>query len=481
MDRSIVHGIAWLALIKWSGQIVAWGSTFIVGRLLTPADYGIVGAASLYLGLLAIVSEFGIGSAVVLMRTLTPSQLRQINTVSVLFGMFGVALTAVLAHWIAVFFHSPTIGPVVLALSSTFLISSFRIVPWALLQRDMRFKRVAVFEGIQTIALAVLSIVLAMAGYRYWTLVIASIASTAIPTIFALVLHRVGFKMPRWSEIRGAVSLSKDIIVQRLAWYFYTDSDFLVAGRVLGQQALGAYTMAWSISNAPIDKIGRVVFQVMPSVLSAVREDRAATARYVAATTEAVAALTFPLFIGIAIVAPEFVPVVLGEKWMAIITPLQILSAYTCFRVILPILAQVLTVRGEAKFAANNTLLAAMVLPLAFLFASRWGITGISLAWVVVHPLIAYRLCARALTSIGMTFGEFFAKSVWPAISSCLLMIAAVVLVRHLIPQTAAGWIGLLAEVFAGAAVYVGALLLLHRARVQVLMQMVRQGRAAAA
>ena len=236
--------------------------------------------------------------------------------------------------------------------------------------------------------------------------------------------------------------------------------------------------MAWSISNAPIDKIGRVVFQVMPSVLSAVREDRAATARYVAATTEAVAALTFPLFIGIAIVAPEFVPVVLGAKWVAIIAPLQILSVYACFRVILPILAQVLTVRGEAKFAASNTLLAALVLPFAFLVGSRWGISGIAFAWVLVHPLIAFRLCHRALDSIGMTFAGFFITSLSPAVSSCSMMIGAVLLVRHFMPRTSTGWFGLAAEIFVGAMVYAGAMLLLHRKRVQQLMQIIRGGKA---
>lgn len=473
MDRSLVRGVAWLGMMKWAGQMVAWGSTFVVARLLSPADYGVVGAASLYLGLLTIVSEFGIGSAVVVLRTLSTSQLKQINTISVAFGVLGFALSALLSHWVAVFFRSAAVAPVVLALSSTFLIGSFRTVPWALLQRDMRFRRIAVFEGLAMVVLAAMSIIMAMAGFRYWTLVIASIASAAITAGLALGLHWVGFAVPRWAEVRRTIVFSKDVIWQRIAWFTYSNSDFLVAGRVLGEQALGGYTMAWTLANAPIDKIGGVILQVTPSMLSAVQSDRAATARYVASVTEAVASVTFPLFVGLALVAPDFVSIVLGAKWLPIVVPLRLLSLYACFRVVLPILAQVLTVRGEERFAAQNMMLGAVVLPITFFVASRWGITGIAFGWICVHPLIAYRLCERALESIGMTFKQFFTKPLLPALSGCGAMTVVVLLVTYLTPAGIHAWERLLAEVIFGATAYFGAIILLHRDRVRALMSMV--------
>lgn len=458
--------------MKWAGQVVAWAATFIVARLLTPSDYGVVGAASLYLGLLTIISEFGIGSAVVVLRTLTSAQLRQINTISVGFGLIGFLVSAALSHWVAQFFRSPAVGPVVIALSSTFLIGSFKTVPWALLQRDMRFQRIAAFEGMQAIVLAGLSVIMALAGFRYWTLVIASIVSAAITTGLALTFHWVGFARPIWGEVRRAVIFSKDIISQRIAWFTYSNSDFLVAGRVLGEQALGGYTMAWTLANTPIDKIGSVILQVTPSVLSAVQHDQAATARYVASTTEAVAGVTFPLFIGLALVAPDFVNVVLGAKWAFIITPLRLLSVYACFRVILPVLAQVLTIRGEERFAARNMMLGAVVLPVTFLIASRWGLTGIATGWILVHPLIAYRLVYRALKSLGMSFRQFFAKPLWPALSSCAVMAVAVFSVHVLVPSGTPSWQRLAASTAAGAVGYCGSLVVLHRDRLRVLFSM---------
>lgn len=473
MDRLLIHSIAWMGLVKWAGQLVAWGSTFVVARLLSPTDYGVVGAASLYLGLLTIISEFGIGSAIVVLRTLTPKQLRQINSVSVGFGVVGFALSALLAKPIAMFFHSPHVAPVVVALSTTFLIGSFRTVPWALLQRDMRFKRVAAFEGIQQVVLAALSITLAILGFSYWTLVIASIVSASITAGFAIVFHWVGFEIPQWSETRQALTFSKQIILQRIAWFTYSNSDFLVAGRMLGAPALGAYTVGWTIANAPIDKIGNVILQVAPSALAAVQDDRETTVRYVIGITEALSVATFPLFVGLALVAPEFVPLILGTQWHSMIVPLQLLSLYACFRAILPLLSQVLVIHGHERFAARNMMAAAVALPITFVIASRWGLTGIALGWIIVHPLIAYRLCDKAFDCIGITFHNFFVKALWPALSGCGVM-AVAVLALHAVwhDSSAARWL-LPAEIAVGAVAYIATLIILHRGRADELRRIV--------
>src|SRR2546425_12150191 len=85
LDRSLVRGIAWTSGAKWAGQLLAWASTLIVARLLTPEDYGLVGMASIYLGVITLVSEFGLGSAVVTLRDLSAEQVAQLNGLSVVF------------------------------------------------------------------------------------------------------------------------------------------------------------------------------------------------------------------------------------------------------------------------------------------------------------------------------------------------------------------------------------------------------------
>ncbi|HEY7899166.1 MAG TPA: polysaccharide biosynthesis C-terminal domain-containing protein, partial [Gemmatimonadaceae bacterium] len=139
----------------------------------------------------------------------------------------------------------------------------------------------------------------------------------------------------------------------------------------------------------------------------------------------------------------------------------------------LPLLSQVLTTRGEERFTANNMMLAAVLLPIAFVIATRWGITGIALAWICVHPLIAYRLCDRALKSMAISFWQFARQSLWPAISGCAIMSVVVLYVRLAAPGLHSARLRLVSEILTGGVVYVGTISVLHRARIRELRRLI--------
>ena len=79
LDRSLLHGVAWTAAAKWASQALSWVSWLIVARLLTPEDYGLVGMAAIYLGLITLLSEFGLGTAVLAVRELSVEQINQLT------------------------------------------------------------------------------------------------------------------------------------------------------------------------------------------------------------------------------------------------------------------------------------------------------------------------------------------------------------------------------------------------------------------
>ena len=74
LDRSLVHGMAWTGIMKWSGQVLTWVATILVARMLTPADYGIMAMATAFIGIVGMISEFGVGSAVLNFRDLGSRQ-----------------------------------------------------------------------------------------------------------------------------------------------------------------------------------------------------------------------------------------------------------------------------------------------------------------------------------------------------------------------------------------------------------------------
>lgn len=473
LDRSLVRGIAWTGSAKWGSQLVTWASTILVARLLLPEYYGLVGMATIYLGLVTLLNEFGFGMAIVALRDLTDSQIAQLNTVAILFGFVSFGLSLLAAPLLADFFDAPDLRLVVIAMSFAFIVGSFRTVPQSILQRDLRFPRLAVIEGIQAVLRALLMIAFAAAGFGYWTLVLGNVIGALIWTLLILHSQRHSFAIPRWREIKPALNFSWHILGGRVGWYVYSHADFAVAGRLLGQAALGAYSFAWTLAGLPVEKVTAMVGRVTPAVFAAVQDENRALRRYLVNLTEGLALVTFPAAVGLALVADTLVPLVLGDQWLGAIVPLQLLAVYATFRSVVTLLPQILNVTGHSRFGMWNAYLSAVVLPVGFFFGARWGTTGIAAVWILLHPLVTLPVYWRVFTRISMPVGAYL-RSLWPATSGVLLMAAAVLALKRVEPGAWTPAVRLSAEAACGAAVYVGVVGLFHRRRLDAFREMLR-------
>jgi O-antigen/teichoic acid export membrane protein len=471
LDRSLVHGIAWTGGVKWFTQLLTWASTLIVARLLSPTDYGIVSMATAYLGLVTIASEFGIGTAVITLRELTADQLAQLNSLAVALGVAGFGLSVLLAVPLSRFFHSPQLPMVVVILSLTFVITGFKSVPTSMLQRDLRFKTLSVIDGVRALVLAVATVLFALAGLRYWTLVLGGLLSASVGTIFTLVVQRARFQRPHWQSLRKAMTMSWHLLVNRVSWYAYSNADFVVAGRVLGQAELGAYTVGWNLANTPIQQITSLVGTVTSALFSAVQTEYTMLRRYFLNLTEALALVTFPLTIGLALVSHEFVFAVLGgAKWSGVVSPLRLLALYASIRSVTPLLSHVLTVTGETRFGMELSVISLFAYPLGFYIGSHWGTTGIAAAWMIIDPILNMPVYRKVFQKLHLTTGKYL-EALRPPITGSLLMSVALMSLRPFLPD---GWpqaVKLAVLVLTGAVVYVGALLIFHGGRLRALYQ----------
>ena len=135
LDRSFVRNVFWTGAAKALSQLLGWVSSFFVARVLAPEDYGLVGMATVFLGVVTLVSESGIGITIVTLRHLDREQVAQLNVVAVLLGAAGFVACAAAAVPLGWFFRSEALPAVVIALGTTFVLSGFRVVPNALLQQ----------------------------------------------------------------------------------------------------------------------------------------------------------------------------------------------------------------------------------------------------------------------------------------------------------------------------------------------------------
>jgi teichuronic acid exporter len=464
MDRSLAKNLTWRAAGDWVSQLLSWTSLLIVVRLLTPADFGIAAMAVILLPYLRYVGEFGIPRTILNLRDLSDSQIAQLNTVGALLGTSCFICAALIARPFAIFFHTPPLAAVVTVTCLSLVPEGFRAVSEGLLCKEMRFALLSLFDASRAIVAAIATLTFAYFHFGYWALVWGNLLGTVCRSalVFASRPHR--FAWPQFTSIRHALSFGGHITVSMVALNSYQQLDNLTAGRVLGQSALGFYGMAWTFANVPIEKVTSLVTTVIPSYLAAFQNDKAALRRYLSTLSEAIALLTFPATIGVGLVGPQFVPLVLGQKWNGMIVPLEILSFYAGFRSVIALMPKVLTAVGNPRYVMWNDLSALLIMPIAFFIGSHWGTGGIALGWVIAYPLIIVPLCRKTFRSIEMDSAEYI-RALRPAFNGVLVMSAFVLGVKwlwhpvHLLSL-------LIVEIAVGVVAYSASLLLFHRLRV---------------
>lgn len=482
-DRSLIQSIAWTGSMRWLSQILTWAITLAVARILTPEDYGIVGMAAVFFGLVNLVNDFGLSTAIVVVRDLDEYQVKRINGLALVVGACCFVIFCALAAPIGAFYGAEELPAVVLVMSVSFLITAFRGIPQGLLEKELRFKRIALIGMITAAATSISTLIMAAAGFGYWALVLANLVRAAVMTGLMYGSRPTGFARPKWDALKAATAISVHVTVGRLAWFVWSNADYVIAGKVLGKEALGFYSFAFMLASLPVDKISSIVTKVSTAFMSAVQTDHASLRRYLLGLTQGLSLVAFPIGCGMALVAGDFVPLILGDKWLGMIGPLQILAAYASVRAIDPVLAPVLNVTGETKYGMQMSVLFAILLPIGFYFGStRWDVIGLAAAWVVLHPLFMGSLLLRAAKVIEMPLSAYFG-AIWPALCSVAIMSATVVGVDRASWPDTLSWLELFAKIAAGGAAYALSMLILFRSRLVAAVQALkhlRRGRPAA-
>ncbi len=466
LDRSLFSGVAWAGVGKWSTQVLSWVGTILVARLLMPSDYGLVTMASVFLGIVYILSEFGVGTAVITLRELPAEHLQQLNGFSALLGLGCTMLTALMAYPLGLFFRAPALPPVLLVVGLTFLISSLQTVSTALLRRELRFRTLAMIDIARGLLVPLVTLIGALAGLRYWALALGSVVGAIVTTLLTLYHRRVAFAWPRLAGLKRVVHFSRDILVGRLAWIVYQDGDFAVAGRRLGSAAAGDYSLAWTLATSPIEKVTMVISDVTPSLFSAVQDDRPALKRYFLNLSEILCLVTFPASVGIALVSHDIVSVVLGAKWEGAAMPLALLALYSGVRSVTILFSHLFNATRETRFGMWVSVGGAILMLAGFIVGSFWGAAGIAAAWLVIHPLVSGYSFARVKRVLVLSGGEYL-KALRLGLDGAAAMAIAVVSFHQFVAGSWPPAVRLPVSILLGATIYVLCTWVLHRSRLR--------------
>ena len=448
---AIRRGLIWKGSSQALSQVVRLIVTLVFARVLAPHDYGLVSMALVFSGVVFLFTDFALGTALVQRSQLSEEDRSTAFWCTVGLGGMCSVVGLVAAGEVAAFYGEPRIRLLFAVLALGFFLSSLGATHSALLTRAMDFRSLEIAAMAGTVAGATAGVAAAAGGAGPWAIVLQQLVTA---TVLVTLLWRFSPWRPRlivsWASLRSLGGFSANIVGTRLCFYCFRNVDNLLVGRFLGAAPLGLYALAYTIALAPVGRVVDPIREVLFPVFARNQDDGARLAGVWLRTTALVAAFVVPAMLGLAIVAPDLVPTLLGARWRSAVPVVQILALVGAL--------QSFTVLNSVVLPAidrTSTLLRAAVATLAlsvagFAIGLHWGIVGVAVGYaaanVVIVPLYT-GLTARALgTRLAAVVPAFL-----PGMTAAGLMVGAIVTTRLLLEG-----LGLPASSRAGLVVVVG-------------------------
>ena len=471
------RGVLWSGLGQFGIQAFGFLVSVVLARLLSPRDYGLVAAGAIFTGFLSSLGGSGLITALVQKADIREEDLDTSFWVALgLGGGMGLILVGA-SQYAATFFREPRVGPLLMVQAIGLVVTPLGAVQTALLLRKMDFRSLAIVDLSTIGASGVLAIGMALTGWGVWSLVVPGLVGTGVGTI--VLWWRVDWRVRGgivWGSLRSLGRFSLTIMTFNVLNYVRSNIDYLVLGRMLGTWPLGLYYLAYNLTTIPQTRLVPVVTRVLFPALSAMQHDLARLQTGYTQAVRYVSLVTFPLLVGLLILAPEFVLAVFGVRWVEAAPLVRILSIAGLLYSVGTTTGSVIFSRGRADLACWIAIGGAITMTGCVLVGARYGAPGVAVG-VATYAAISF-LPIQLLTNrlIDLRPGEFF-RALAPATLGSLTM-AAVLNFGKLAWESwggAAPSTVLLVMILLGSATYMGTLRVVYPAVLTQLAGMVRQ------
>lgn len=464
LRRRAVRGGTLLLAARLGTQLFQWSVTLVVVRLLEPDDYGMMTAGVLFVGLADMLSEAGIGKALIHKQELVRADLAQGFTLGLGLSTALYALLFVIAGPAASYEERPGFALFLRVLGLLLFLVPLRAVAGALLERDLHLGKQSVIQIGGALASAALVLSLAAAGFGYWALAAGTLVSRLLET--ACAWYASGW----WPEMAwparhawGLLRYGLNVSGASLLWFLYNNSDFAAVGTFRGLEALGFYAVAFQLMTLPVQKLSSHVNQVMFAVFCKMQDDRTRMRDWFLRLTVLQTFVIAPALAGMALVAADAIPLLFSPRWSEAVVPFQLLCSVGAIMVVSTALHHMLAARGRPDVTLKYNIVCVLVFPAGFFFSAwLYGPVGVCLVWLLATPILVVGLLhlTRGVTGIGVVD---VLRSQAPVLAGVAFMICCVLAMQWALRDEPRPVTRLAAAIVTGVVSYAGWMLLTAR------------------
>ena len=349
LKKKTLSGLFWQFAHKVLGQVISFGISVVLARILMPEEFGVVALAGMFIVLLGIFVDSGFGAALIQKKDADDLDFCTIFWTQTTFASIIYIIIFILAPWFSSIFHTEQLTIIIRVLALGMILGTLGGIQCVIVSKQMAFKSYFYRTLIGTTTSGVIGIYLAYQGWGVWALVVQHLSATILNTLTVFFQIRwiphFRFSFERFKSLFNIGS--KFMLSSLIGTGFYQLRGYLIGWKYLPAD-LAYYNRGEGVPHIFTRNIDASINSVLFPVISKLQDDRSAVKKAIRRSMRTSSYTLMPMLLGLAAIADKLVIILYTEKWAAAIPYMQVFCFSECFGILNTANMQALKGIGEA-------------------------------------------------------------------------------------------------------------------------------------
>jgi PST family polysaccharide transporter len=459
LKRRAVHGSAVTFGAQGLRFLVKIATQVLIARLLMPADYGLIAMVMPIMALSQLLGDLGLGQTAIIKHDITQAETSALLWFGLILNCLLAAGLALLSPVLAWLYQEPRVLAITLIMAALLPVTGLTMQHLALLNREMRFARLAAIDVASPACALALGLACARAGWGYWSLIAAVVAEGISKSGLAWVLSGWRPDRPRRFPIRKLLAVGSHLTTVNLAFYVIASLDNILLGAVKGSEALGLYNRGYRLITQSVDQLIAPATRIAVPLLNRLKSDPPHYRLVWSNLLQLMILAGAPGMLWVMLLAPPLVELILGPQWAGVAPIFFWLGLGTLATPLAASTGWLLITQDQTKRLATYVLIASTIAVLSFVAGLPWGPVGVSACASCSFCLVSVPMYCWAATRHGLVRLADIVRAALPMLGAGMMTTAALATARHLISSS--GPLSLLAMLILAYTSFAGGLLCL--------------------
>lgn len=454
--KAAINGAKWTTTATVITVFFAFFQLAIIARVLKSSAFGLVAMSSLTINFFHIFANLGFTNSIISKQETDKKILSTIFYSSLGLGLIIFVLINIGTPFIADYFDEPKLKYIIRISSLNFPIIYAGQIYSILLQKELRFKTLAIIDVISSLFGTIVTTTLAYNNFQELSLIYAEVCYTILKTTLFIIFGLKLFKPVLYfalKEIKDHLKFGVYNLGEGILSYTSGNVEAVMIGKVLGAPALGLYTIAYQLAVYPIVRLNPIIMQVTYPIMAKMKDDAGLKRAYLT-VVDFITYCNFPLLAGLFITSISVVPLVYGNNWVDTIPLVKVIIFVSFLKCITAPVSSLAFTKNKPNLIFHLNLIILIVkLPIIYLFSKYYGLLGVAfgnLLTTFIETVLAYFLTK---TLIGSYFKDF-SLNIYKPVLFCTIMVLVIAIYQHFIPSKEL--LHTIIQISIGGLIYVG-------------------------